>query len=209
MSTAPSSPLAATQLGFVEIPDRFRYWEGGSAKDLADAVVEALEEIGAPDAEINERLVRYYTTAGVVDTPRASRRGGYGVRHLAQMIVARKLVGERLSLSQIRDFKATIPWEQLEKQASSAPEVFAAEAQRLVAQFKGQSPLQHVLANKLRQRAAQRVGIEDPRAVIRWKLAPWCEVLADPAAVESLTDEQIEAMGMDLASALKRFRDQR
>ncbi|MGK7944760.1 MAG: MerR family transcriptional regulator [Microcystaceae cyanobacterium] len=57
----------------------------------------------AEQKEINPRLVRYYTTQGLLDDP--ERQGKYAVytfRHLLQLLVVRRLMSEGIGISAIR-----------------------------------------------------------------------------------------------------------
>ena len=204
----PSS--AHGRLGFVQIPDRLRAWPGGSAQELAEVAQEALAETAVPDAELNERLVRYYVTSGVLDAPvRRGRDAVFELRHLVQLMVVRNLLAERLSLSQIRELFRTIDWSKVDDVAELLPKPApATEAERLVAQFRGGAgPVRHLLHSKRQQWAEQRAGGREARPMVRWRLSPWLEVLADPAAVRRLTDEQAERLGAELAAALVELRD--
>lgn len=53
--------------------------------------------------EVNARLVRYYTGAGLLDRPdREGKKARYGFRHLLQMLVLRRLLREGLTAQAIR-----------------------------------------------------------------------------------------------------------
>lgn len=70
----------------------------GNANELCDAVLAASKQHNwriEPDS-INERLVRYYASEGVIDRPeRQGRDSTYGFRHLVQLIMARRLSHEQ------------------------------------------------------------------------------------------------------------------
>lgn len=58
---------------------------------------------GRPPEAINLRLVRYYTTQGVLDRPlRQGREARYIYRHLLQVLVVRRLLGEGYSTSALQ-----------------------------------------------------------------------------------------------------------
>lgn len=207
--TKPSS--VPGRMGFVQIPDGLRAWPGGSAQELAEVAQEALAETAVPDADLNERLVRYYVTSGVLDAPvKRGREAVFELRHLVQLMVVRNLLAERLSLGQIRDLFRTIDWSKVDEVAELLPKPApVTEAERLVSQFRGgASPVRHILQSKRQQWAEQRVGGRDARPLVRWRLSPWLEVLADPAAVQRLTDEQAERLGVELTAVLVELRDQ-
>jgi len=70
----------------------------GNANELCNAVIAASKQHNwrvEPDS-INERLVRYYASVGVIDRPdRQGRDSTYGFRHLVQLIMARRLSHEQ------------------------------------------------------------------------------------------------------------------
>jgi hemerythrin len=70
----------------------------GNAGQLCEAVIAASKQNNwrvEPDS-INERLVRYYASEGVIDRPeRQGRDSTYGFRHLVQLIMARRLSHEQ------------------------------------------------------------------------------------------------------------------
>lgn len=207
----PPSAFGVTQLGVVHIPDKFSKWTGGSAEELADIANQVLSETEVPDADLNERLVRHYVTMGVIDP--AVRRGRdaiFSLRHLVQLMVVRKLLAERLSLSQIRDLFRTIDWNQADAVAELLPKpVSATGPGRLLAQFRGESsPVQHLLKSKRQQWESNQATHDDAERLLRWKLNRWCEVLADASAVENLTDEQVAQVAHEFTAALMHFRDQ-
>jgi len=208
----PPPAFGRAQFGLINIPDRFANWAGGSAQELAETANEVLAETEVPDAELNERLVRHYVTMGVLDPPvRKGREAIFGLRHLVQLMVVRKLLADRLSLSQVRDVFRTMNWNEVDAVAELLPKPApATEAERLVAQFRDDvSPVQHLMKSKRQQWAAQRASSRDAAPLVRWKLNSWCEVLADPLAVENLTDEQAAQLGHELVAAITHFRNQR
>src|SRR5688500_11943957 len=77
---------------------------------IAARVAIALEEggyEGAPNARVrdvpDERVIRYYTTLGLVDRPAyAGRTAMYGLRHLKQIVAIKRLQSEGLSLSEVQ-----------------------------------------------------------------------------------------------------------
>lgn len=46
------------------------------------------------------------------------------------------------------------------------------------------------------------------QTLLRWRLAPGLELLAEPGRIESLTDDEADALGCALASLLRRERDE-
>jgi len=193
-------------LGFVEIPDEYRNWEGGTAQALAQTASDICKETGTPD-EITERHVRYYVSSGLVDPPKkkSGREKHFSVRQLTQVLVARKLLSS-LTQSQVREIFQTIDWDQAEGPNPAWPHTRTA-AEELVAQFRGSAhPVQQFLATKLLRQSAQRVA-GGPITLVRWQVRPWCEVLADPNALENLTDEQAQEVGREIAAVLTQLRN--
>jgi hypothetical protein len=79
--------------------------------DLVARVGDALGAVdyrGAPNGRVREvpdrRVVRYYTTIGLLDRPAAmrGRTALYGVRHLAQLVAIKRRQGEGRSLTEIQ-----------------------------------------------------------------------------------------------------------
>jgi len=77
----------------------------GNAEELAAAAVQCGASLGwtSVDPEkLNERLVRYYVTEGVMDRPdRLGRDAVYQFRHLLQLLTARRLQESGTSLAAI------------------------------------------------------------------------------------------------------------
>ncbi|MEV0384455.1 MerR family transcriptional regulator [Nonomuraea sp. NPDC050643] len=79
--------------------------------ELAEHAARALRD-GAPPAPVNgrvrdvpgERLIRWYTTIGLVDPPltRRGRIARYGRRHLLQLVAVKRLQAEGRSIAQIQ-----------------------------------------------------------------------------------------------------------
>lgn len=82
------------------IPD---FWEG-NLEELADITNTLLPDFlptadqpsqGRSRADVNPRLIRHYTTQGLIDEPlKAGREARYTRRHLLQLLTLRKLMSE-------------------------------------------------------------------------------------------------------------------
>ena len=199
---------AAVKSVLTEVPDEFRDWEG-TADDLAKEVAKLLrsrsrEERG-DSSEVNERLVRHYVTSGVLRPPRRDgRRALFGFVQVAQLILIRRLLAERLSLHQIRDIFATVDWDGLNQQAdeilSGLPTSSQSAAVVLIGQLAGQ---RQFIEPPAARGPSSRVGSAKPEPRLRWLIRPGFEVIADPRLVESLTRHQIDELCEELGASLK------
>lgn len=76
----------------------------GGAAELADRAITLGKELGlsVDSVRVNERLVRYYVTEGVLDRPdRLGRDASYHYRHLLQLVTARRMVEAGMTLAVI------------------------------------------------------------------------------------------------------------
>ena len=108
----------------------------GNATELSLAAVNCSKQMGWPvDPEkTNERLVRYYVTEGVLDKPdRQGRDATYTLRHLLQLLNARRMVDKGLSLSVISEYNRNAISSALEEGLSKP---VPTEAELLVSTFK-------------------------------------------------------------------------
>ncbi|MBF2035028.1 MAG: MerR family transcriptional regulator [Leptolyngbyaceae cyanobacterium T60_A2020_046] len=65
------------------------------ANDLLPQFLPVAETGDRAQGEVNPRLVRYYTTQGVLDKPfRQGRKARYVYRHLLQLLIVRRLLAE-------------------------------------------------------------------------------------------------------------------
>ena len=90
----------------------------GNAADLASLAVDCAQGMRLPvDAgKTNERLVRYYVTAGVLDRPdRVGRDAAYGYRHLLQMLTAKRMVEAGMTLAMVAQHTQATTTKELEK----------------------------------------------------------------------------------------------
>ena len=77
----------------------------GNAEELAAAAVQCGAELAwtfVDSEKLNERLVRYYAAEGVMDKPdRLGRDAMYQFRHLLQLLTARRMQEQGISLATI------------------------------------------------------------------------------------------------------------
>jgi DNA-binding transcriptional MerR regulator len=218
MIEPPVPPLGA-QLGFIHVPDAYATWQG-TAEQLAGVAVKELAATEVPEAPLNERLIRYYVTMGLLDPPiRRGKEAFFGVRQLVQLMAVRRLMSERLSLSQVREVFRTINWNGADTIADLLPKPVPKatnQAEQMVARFKtAMTPaslsVQRLLQSKQQLRAGQpafaQSGATLSRPVLRLNLTAWCELLVDPEALDNLGDEQAEALGKALTTALLEYRN--
>ncbi|MDA0674485.1 MAG: MerR family transcriptional regulator, partial [Cyanobacteria bacterium] len=87
-------------------------WDLDALVDTAnDLLPQFLPDLGDPQRRspetVNPRLVRYYTTQGVIDRPlRQGREARYTYRHLLQLLVVRRLLPEGYSTTAIQPIAA-------------------------------------------------------------------------------------------------------
>jgi len=108
----------------------------GSAIELAERAVDCIVNFGwsADLDKTNERLVRYYVAEGVIDRPeRQGREVSYTLRHLLQLLTARRMVESGLALSVIARHNMIAPTQALE---DGLTEPIPTEAEILVNSFK-------------------------------------------------------------------------
>lgn len=90
------------------------FW--GTGHELSERAKKLSKSIGINAEKVTERLIRYYTSAGVLDKPdRLGREAAYHFKHLLQLITARRLVDEGVSLVAISKFNLNKSVEELEQ----------------------------------------------------------------------------------------------
>lgn len=90
------------------------FW--GTGHELSERAKKLSKSLGINPEKLTERLIRYYTSAGVLDKPdRLGREAAYHFRHLLQLLTARRLVDEGVSLVAISKFNLNKSAEELEQ----------------------------------------------------------------------------------------------
>lgn len=90
------------------------FW--GTGPELAERAKVLSKALGVKSEKITERLIRYYATEGVLDKPdRLGREAAYHFRHLLQLMVARRLVDEGVTLVAVKKFNLDKSTEELEQ----------------------------------------------------------------------------------------------
>jgi len=109
-----------------------------------------------PDA----RLVRYYTTLGLVDRPgrMQGRTAYYGRRHLLQLIAIKTLQGQGMTLREIQDRVTGLPNQRLESLADLEP--------GWKRQLDADAPAGNVETPPERQRFWDQVPVSQPLATL-------------------------------------------
>ncbi len=94
-------------------------------EDLVERANEVFQKHGlvAPNGRVREmvnlRLVRLYTTLGLIDRPvLRGRTGFYGIRHLMQLVAIKRLQSEGWSLAEIQNRLLALSDEELEQSPS-------------------------------------------------------------------------------------------
>ena len=102
------------------------FW--GTGVELSERAKVLSGKVGLKSEKLTERLIRYYTATGVLDKPdRLGREAAYHFRHLLQLLIARRLVDEGVSLVAISKFNLNKSTDELE-QALLNPAKDAAKA---------------------------------------------------------------------------------
>jgi len=102
------------------------FW--GTGVELSERAKVLSGKVGLKSEKLTERLIRFYTAQGVLDKPdRLGREAAYHFRHLLQLLIARRLVDEGVSLVAISKFNLNKSTDELE-QALLNPAKDAAKA---------------------------------------------------------------------------------
>jgi DNA-binding transcriptional MerR regulator len=111
----------------MSIVEEFKgFW--GTGVELSERAKVLSGKVGLKSEKLTERLIRYYTATGVLDKPdRLGREAAYHFRHLLQLLIARRLVDEGVSLVVISKFNLSKSTDELE-QALLNPAKDAAKA---------------------------------------------------------------------------------
>jgi hypothetical protein len=222
------------------ITGEYKDWSGGypelvkTARRLIavidDPRVAPADEVGlyAKAANVNERLVRQYVAAGVVDSgTRSGRHVEFGFRQLLQLVTARHLVAvERWKLPQITKLTATADISEL---ARLLPSRFADEltvrhpaneetgfegvAQSLEAMYlaEPEAPFKHLLADSERRSQFRREvesirdmeNIPEAEEWFRFRLTPWTEVHIERFGLEVWSEELVDILAEKLKQMLR------
>ncbi len=90
------------------------FW--GTGAELTERAKVLSKAMGLPSEKLSERMIRYYATEGVLDKPdRLGREAAYHFRHLLQLLIARRLVDEGVSLVAISKFNLNKSTDELEQ----------------------------------------------------------------------------------------------
>ncbi len=90
------------------------FW--GTGAELTERAKVLSKAMGLPSEKLSERMIRYYATEGILDKPdRLGREAAYHFRHLLQLLIARRLVDEGVSLVAIRKFNLNKSTDELEQ----------------------------------------------------------------------------------------------
>ena len=95
--------------------DEFKgFW--GTGAELTERAKVLSKAMGLKSEKLTERLIRYYAAEGVLDKPdRLGREAAYHFRHLLQLLIARRLVDEGVTLIAISKFNLKKTTDELEQ----------------------------------------------------------------------------------------------
>ncbi|MBI3930319.1 MAG: MerR family transcriptional regulator [Armatimonadetes bacterium] len=158
--------------------------------------------------EPNERLVRYYTTLGLLDRP-AEMRGRtayYGPRHVLQLLAIKSLQAEAYDLKQVQETLAGLPNRELEKIAG-VPHDWKQRLAKQKVSVDGKAPVRREArfwesrpAPAAWQRAEQSTG---PRVLRAVELGPGVTLMLDSGAYEELDPGEIAGAADGLLQYLR------
>jgi len=90
------------------------FW--GTGAELTERAKVLSKAMGLKSEKLTERLIRYYAAEGVLDKPdRLGREAAYHFRHLLQLLIARRLVDEGVTLIAISKFNLNKSTDELEQ----------------------------------------------------------------------------------------------
>ncbi|MEO1133132.1 MAG: MerR family transcriptional regulator [Cyanobacteria bacterium J06639_1] len=85
------------------------------ANELLPTYLPADDRVGRSRSEVNPRLVRHYTSQGLLDKPeRVGKTARYTYRHLLQLLVVRRMMAEGYAAAAIDRFAVEKPNAELE-----------------------------------------------------------------------------------------------
>ena len=217
----------------IPIPDAAHAFRG-SAAQLAELCNRLLVEVGIEqEAVANERLIRHYVSVDVLSPPvRQGREAVYGVRHVAEFLLARKLLRDGWPLAKIAELVKTcdlpVPAPDAEGAVSripgaGVPPVRAASApppvrQAAAARSRLSAGPRSVSSDSLSMAAdlaARRMdlsaslralgnlsGAVERSERVELRLTPWVTVSVEADALRRLGVAEAGALGQALADAL-------
>lgn len=145
----------------------------GNAVEMASVATQCAQYLQMPGDldKINERLVRYYVTEGLVDRPkRIGRDAEYGYLHLLQFLAGRFLVDAGFPMQKVAPYLSSLESAQLEALVMNKTKPNMAEL--LVASFQNPSPKSMRSASEDQSSSVRKIKIKDPSAPeIPWMTA--------------------------------------
>jgi DNA-binding transcriptional MerR regulator len=111
----------------MSIFNEFRgFW--GTGAELIERAKGLSKALGIKSEKLTERLIRYYAAEGVLDKPdRLGREAAYHFRHVLQLLIARRLVDEGVTLIAVSKFNLQKSTEELEQALQSPSKEVAAK----------------------------------------------------------------------------------
>lgn len=192
----------------------------GTAVQLAQALTELLPQFALDSEPVpSERLVRFYVASGALQRPqKEGREALFGRQQAIEFLATRVLLQDGWPLAKVAQYLPTQTQDALLALIPRRPPR-QTRAQELVAQFQSgtvlapkpllsaPSPLLTMKRQELREQAKPVQG-PPGQTLFRVVLAPWCEILLQPEAMEKLTpnefDRAVEAFRATLEGELTR-----
>lgn len=171
----------------------------GNAVEMASVATQCAQFLQMPgDLEkINERLVRYYVTEGLVDRPkRIGRDAEYGYLHLLKFLAGRFLVEAGFPMQKVAPYLSSLEGAQLETLVINKTKPNMAEL--LVASFQNPSSKRMRSSSDDQTPASRKIKIKDPAS----SEMPWVVANSQKSATQDALSADLNAFASHLQSSI-------
>lgn len=175
----------------------------GNAADMASVASQCAQFLRMPGDQdkINERLVRYYVTEGLVDRPkRIGRDAEYGYLHLLQFLAGRFLVDAGFPMQKVAPYLSSLAVPQLETLVMNKTKPNMAEL--LVASFQNPSSKKMRSASENQASPIRKIRVKDsvPSEI------PWVVAGAQRSASKDALAVDLNAFTNRVEASIPEFR---
>lgn len=171
----------------------------GNAVDMAAVATQCAQFIQMPGDldKINERLVRYYVTEGLVERPkRVGRDAEYGYLHLLQFLAGRFLVEVGFPMQKVAPYLSSLEGAQLETLVMNKTKPNMAEL--LVASFQNPSSKRMRSSSDDLTSASRKIKIKDPAS----SEIPWVIANSQKSATQDALSSDLNAFARHIQSSI-------
>ncbi|QWE29899.1 helix-turn-helix domain-containing protein [Polynucleobacter sp. Adler-ghost] len=171
----------------------------GNAVDMASVATQCAQYLQMPGDldKINERLVRYYVTEGLVDRPkRIGRDAEYGYLHLLQFLAGRFLVDAGFPMQKVAPYLSSLESAQLEALVMNKTKPNMAEL--LVASFQNPSPKSMRSASEDQSSSVRKIKIKDPSA----SEIPWVMANSQKSVIQDALSADLNAFASRIQASI-------